>query len=380
MAGDLASIDQAMRWGFNWEMGPFQMWDELGVGPVASRMERDGLAVPAWVRGLAARGGAFYAAADGRLVQAGPGGHRPVPEKARSLPLQRLEASGKRLFERPGATFYDLDDGVAYLDFHAPRQAIGAEAVGTLEALAEGPPAGFRGLVLSSHVQPNFCVGADLALMLSFAESGAWERLDQFIRSFQWALLGVKRLSWPVVVAPYGRTLGGGVELVLAGHRVVAAAESYLGLVETGAGLIPAAGGCKEMLLRAMEGLPGGVAGLLERSRGGAPSLAPAADPNAPIRAARDAHIGDGMLLTFDGEAQLLRLALGNLGVRLQPVPRRCQVDEVANARAEQGVELACGLAGVLRSGILPREKAARVDPVRVCQRAFRFVGHRPSL
>ena len=284
VADDLASIDQAMRWGFNWELGPFQIWDELGVGRVADRMEGDGLIVPAWVKDLATRGGSFYAHHYGGMVQASPdGAYRPVPEMARSIPLPRLKASGKKVLERSGATLYDLDDGVAYLGFHSPRQAIGPEVLDTLEELSGGLPAGFRGMVISSHVQPNFCVGANLALMLSFAESGSWDRLDVFIRRFQWALLGMKRLSWPLVIAPYGRTLGGGVELVLAGHRVVAAAESYLGLVETGAGLIPAAGGCKEMLLRALEGLPGGMAGLLDRSGGGAPSLAPTVDPNTVL-------------------------------------------------------------------------------------------------
>ena len=161
---------------------------------------------------------------------------------------------------------YDIGDDVALVDFHSPKQAIGGDLMQMLHFAMQKVRSDFRGLVVSSHVQPNFSVGANLALILMAAQEGEWEEVDLAVRQFQGVNQALKYFERPVVVAPYGMTLGGGAELSFAGDRVVAAFETYIGLVEVGAGLIPGGGGCKEMLIRTMEGTPG----LLDGAAGGA--------------------------------------------------------------------------------------------------------------
>jgi len=279
VADDIASIDRAMRWGFGWELGPFEAWDALGVARTVRRMRADGLTLPRWVTELAERDGAFYRHEAARSVQATPAsGYVAVPESARTVSLARLRATGRPVAHRPGASLYDLGDGVAFLDFHSPKQSIGPDMVAMMEEAAQRVTQDFRGLVLGSHVQPNFCLGANLMLILLSAQEGEWEEIDGITRRFQQALLRLKRLPAPVVTAPYGMALGGGAELALSAHRVVAASETYIGLVEVGAGVVPAGGGCKEMLIRALEGLPGGLEAFAAR-RGGPPPIFPEADP-----------------------------------------------------------------------------------------------------
>lgn len=262
VADDIASIDRGMSWGFGWEMGPFEMWDALGVAETVKRMEADGLSVPKWVTDLAKKGKTFFRQEKERTVQAtARGRYAAVPEGERTISLRRLREAGKRVSGNPGASLYDLGDGVALLDFHSPNQAIGREFLEMLEEALQRVPREFRGLVIGSHVLPNFCVGANVALILGPAEQGQWQVIAEIVRRFQYGMLALKRLPAPVVVAPYGATVGCGAEIALAADRIVAHAETYLGLVEVGAGLIPAGGGCKEMLARALAALPGGPTG-----------------------------------------------------------------------------------------------------------------------
>ncbi|MBI4200533.1 MAG: enoyl-CoA hydratase/isomerase family protein [Chloroflexi bacterium] len=284
VSDDIASIDHAMRWGFAWELGPFETWDALGVARTLERMQGDGLQPPPWVVDLAEGGQTFYRHQLPHSLQATPRRtYAPVPQGKRTINVEGLLATGRRLSERPGATLYDLGDGVALLDFHSPKQAIGPDMLDMLEEVSQRLPGDVQGLVVSSHVRPNFCVGANLMLLLLAAQEGDWDQVASTIRRFQQALLLLKRLAVPVVVAPYGATLGGGAELALSAHATVAAMECSMGLVETGAGLIPSGGGCKEMLLRALEGLPGGIEGFLRRRRGGAPVMIPEPDPTPAV-------------------------------------------------------------------------------------------------
>ncbi len=285
IADDIASIDRAMRLGFGWEIGPFEIWDALGVSATVERMQADGVAVPTWVEKMAAEGAPFYRQETKASFQVLPQGrtYSEVPAGDRTISLQGLRAVGSPVIQRPGATLLDIGDGVAFLDFHSPKQAIGLDMMDMLEEAAELVPQDFRGLVIGSHVQPNFCVGANLLMILLAAQEEEWEEIDATVRQFQGAMLRLKRSPFPVVTAPYGRTLGGGAELALSVDRVVAATESYIGLVETGMGLIPAGGGVKEMLVRVLEGLPGGLAGLVTSSRGGPPPMTPEVDPAAAV-------------------------------------------------------------------------------------------------
>ncbi|HEX6988715.1 MAG TPA: 3-hydroxyacyl-CoA dehydrogenase NAD-binding domain-containing protein [Bacillota bacterium] len=261
ISDDLVSIDRAMRWGFGWELGPFELWDALGVPETVARMEAEGDEVPAWVRRVAEGPGAFYSWADGLATQATYTGDRlPVPGDPRVIDVPRLARETRVVRRNPGATLYDLGEEVLFLDFHSPKQAIGADMLQMISVALDESAANWRGLVISSHVRPNFCVGANLMEILFLAEEAEWDELDQVVRLFQGLNQRLRHHPRPVVVAPFGMTLGGGVELAFGADRVTAAAETYMGLVEVGAGLIPAGGGCKEMVLRAVQAVPGPAA------------------------------------------------------------------------------------------------------------------------
>ena len=259
IADEIVSIDNAMRWGFAWELGPFETWEALGMAETASRMERDGLAAPPWVTALAQRDKPFYRYTKTGTEQATPAStYTPVSGSERALSLPWLRAQAKPVISHAGGTLRDLGDGIAFLDVHGPKQTIDADVLDMLEIASEQVPPAFRGLVLSSHVQPHFCVGANLAVILQAAREQQWDVIESFIHKLQYSLLALKRMPVPFVTALYGRALGGGLELGLSAHRVVAARESYVGLVETAVGLVPAGGGCKEMLLRMLSELPDG--------------------------------------------------------------------------------------------------------------------------
>ena len=259
VADEIASIDNAMRWGFAWELGPFETWEAMGKAETAERMERDGLAVPPWVTALAQRDKPFYRYTKTGTEQATPqSAYRPVAGSERTLSLPWLRAQAKPVVARAGATLSDLGDGIAFLDVHGPKQTIDTNVLDMLEIAAEQVPPAFQGLVLSSHVQPNICLGANLAVILHAAQEQQWDVIESFIHKLQYSLLALKRMPVPFVTALYGRALGGGLELGLSAHRVVAARESYVGLVETAVGLVPAGGGCKELLLRMLAAPPDG--------------------------------------------------------------------------------------------------------------------------
>lgn len=267
MADDIVSIDNAMRWGFGWELGPFQVWDAIGLTDSVTRMEAEGATVPDWIAKLAAsETPSFYAMDAGTMTYATfDGGRAALDERPRTFDVVRLKAQEKVIHSLPGATLYDIGDDVALVDFHSPKQAIGGDLMQMLHFAMQKVRTDFRGLVVSSHVQPNFSVGANLALILMAAQEGEWEEVDLAVRQFQGVNQALKYFERPIVVAPYGLTLGGGAELSFAGDRIAAAFETYIGLVEVGAGLIPGGGGCKEMVIRAMEGTPG----LLDGAAGG---------------------------------------------------------------------------------------------------------------
>ena len=174
VADEIAAIDNAMRWGFAWELGPFETWEAMGKAETADRMERDGLAVPPWVTALAQRDKPFYRYTKTGTEQATPQStYRPVAGSERTLSLPWLRAQAKPVVARAGATLSDLGDGIAFLDVHGPKQTIDADVLDMLEIAAEQVPPAFQGLVLSSHVQPNICLGANLAVILQAAQSSS---------------------------------------------------------------------------------------------------------------------------------------------------------------------------------------------------------------
>ena len=236
--GDVNAIDRAMRWGFNWEVGPFETWNALGVQATIRRMEADGLQVADWVKGI-------------ERFPVDRSGEQP-------LSFTFLKADKIRVVKATaGATLVDLGDEVLGLEFHSPKQAIGQDYVIIARAAAEAVRQNWRGLVISASAD-NFCVGANVALMLMEAQDENWDDVDRAVREFQSLGTLFKYLERPVVVAPYGMTLGGGCEIAMHCARTVAAAETYIGLVEVGVGLIPGGGGTKEMAVRAALSMPAG--------------------------------------------------------------------------------------------------------------------------
>lgn len=256
MADDIVSIDRALKWGFGWELGPFEVWDAIGLKSSVKRMREEGEEIPDWVVALADSDAAnFYPVVDNEAKYVTfDGGVKTLPVRPRTMDVAQLRRDNKVIRSSAGATLYDIGDDVALVDFHSPKQAIGADFLQMVHYALGVVRENFRGLVISSHVQPNFSVGANLALILMAAQDQEWEDIDMMVRQFQGAAMTMKYFEKPVVIAPYGLTLGGGVEMSFGADRIVAAAETYMGLVEVGVGVIPGGGGCKEMLIRTMEG------------------------------------------------------------------------------------------------------------------------------
>jgi 3-hydroxyacyl-CoA dehydrogenase len=265
-----ADVDRALRWGFGWELGPFELLDALGPAAFAERLRAEGRAVPPLLeRVLESGGGSFHAGAPGARTAFAPAAGRQVPLAPRPgvLDPSEVRASGGVVESNAEASLLDLGEGVLGVQFHTRLNVLGEGSGQALRRALELLP-GWRGLVVGGGAE-HFSAGANLALVQGLAESGRFEQLAQLVAFFQQVNQGLRFAPRPVVVAARGLTLGGGCEILLHGARVVAAAESYVGLPEVAAGLVPAAGGCKELVRRVDEALPADVASdrlpLLER-------------------------------------------------------------------------------------------------------------------
>lgn len=250
IAHSIDDVDRAMRWGFGWELGPFELWDAVGVDAVLRAAGRPD--PPALVRDLRRSAPAPAAA-----VRFRPGA---VPPRAPDLQLLRRAKEERPPVRRnAGASLVDLGDGVLGLEFHSKMNAIGGDTVAMMQAGVEEAAGNFEALVVGNDA-PAFSAGANLMLLLLAAREEDWDEIDLLVRTFQAAVLGLRYAAVPVVAAPAGLALGGGCEIVLHADRVQAAAETYLGQVEVGAGLIPAGCGTKELLARFMARAPAGAA------------------------------------------------------------------------------------------------------------------------
>jgi 3-hydroxyacyl-CoA dehydrogenase len=252
----IVEIDRAMRWGFAFELGPFELWDALGVEQTVSRMRSEGCAVPERVERMLASGARrFYEAADRdgqpgtRYFDIQRGGWQELEERPGVLVLSDIKRARGVVKENAGASLVDLGDGVLCLEFHGKMNVLGEDAARMLRAAIEETEHGFGALVVANQGE-HFSAGANLMNFLLAAQDEEWNELDAALRRFQEANMMLKYAPVPVVAAPFGMALGGGCEVVLHAGRVQASSETYMGLVETGVGLIPAGGGCKEMLIR----------------------------------------------------------------------------------------------------------------------------------
>lgn len=256
ISDDVVSVDNAMKWGFNWELGPFETWDALGVETVANRLEKEGRQqIPPLVRELLSSAAkSFYQVQDGRVsyFDLGTKNHQPVRYPECILFLAHLKGQGRLIKKNAGASLIDLGDGVACVEFHSKMNSIGGDTIQMIHEGLKVARESFQGLVIGNQ-GPHFSAGANLMLILLEAQEQNWEEIDSMIRAFQRVNMAIKYAEQPVVVAPFGMTLGGGCEIALHASQLQAAAETYMGLVELGVGLIPAGGGTKEMLLRSLD-------------------------------------------------------------------------------------------------------------------------------
>lgn len=255
-ADDAASIDAAMRAGFNWELGPFEMWDAAGVRETVERMRAMGVAPSERVEALLAAGNASWYGKDGRTCfQPETRRMEPVaviPCHARVADFRRANGVVR---SNAGASVVDLGDGIGCIELHSMKNAIGGDVVALTSAVLRPDSDAvrdFAGFVISGD-RDHFSVGANLLQLLLVAQEGEWEEVEAAIRGFQQMTAAIKFCPRPVVVAPFGMTLGGGAEICLHAARRQPHAETYMGLVEMAVGLIPGGGGTKEMLLRAVD-------------------------------------------------------------------------------------------------------------------------------
>ncbi|MDC0762419.1 3-hydroxyacyl-CoA dehydrogenase NAD-binding domain-containing protein [Brevibacillus sp. AG] len=259
IADDIVSVDQAMKWGFGWEMGPFETWDAIGLEKSVARMREENEKIPALVEELLASGKtSFYQQEQGKRSVFSIGGtYKDVEESKENINLVALKEQGKLIKKNAGAALIDLGDGVACLEFTSPHNALGMDVLHMASQAAEEVQKNFAGLVIGNQGK-NFCVGMNLAMALMEAQDENWLELDMLVTNFHKTARALRYMHRPVVAAPFGMTLGGGVEVAYLADRVQVSAETYLGLVEVGVGLLPGGGGTKEMLFRAMENVPEG--------------------------------------------------------------------------------------------------------------------------
>jgi 3-hydroxyacyl-CoA dehydrogenase len=258
IADSIVAVDNANKWGFNHELGPFEIWDALGVAESVARMEAEGMEVTPWVKEMLAAGcESFYKSANGKLQIYDPigRGYVPVETDPRIIVLKDVKAQKERIVDRnPGAALLDLGDGVLCLEFQTKMNALDEDIFKMMARAREELEKDWVGLVVGNQ-GAHFCVGANIFMVAVAAQQGAWKELERLVKFGQDVLMDFCYSPKPVVGAPFGRVLGGGGEVTMGASAVCAAAESYIGQVEAGVGLVPAAGGCKELLRRVVSPL-----------------------------------------------------------------------------------------------------------------------------
>ena len=252
MADRIADIDNAMKWGFGWKLGPFETWDRLGVAETVARMVGEGLAVAPWVKEMLDKGyKSFY-------MHQGPTpmvycpinkGYIALERNNLTVKLDDLRFNDRPVAENESASLHNLGDGVLLLEFHSKMNALDAGIFTIMQKAIEKLHGNAAGLVIANEGE-NFSVGANLFVMGMLAQAGQWQELEQVVKQGQDMLMALRTAPKPVIAAPFQRVLGGGVEVCLAADRILADAETYMGLVEVGVGIIPGWGGCKEMVRR----------------------------------------------------------------------------------------------------------------------------------
>jgi 3-hydroxyacyl-CoA dehydrogenase len=262
ISDDIISVDNTMKWGYNWKSGPFEMIDKIGVDAFADALKAEGIAVPAMIE--KAKGKKLYdLQGDVRTFYTLKGDHAPLPKRDGVWSLADKKLGKKPVLKNGSASLWDLGDGVACLEFTSKMNSIDPDILTLANQSIEKVKTDFKGLVIGSDAD-NFSVGANLAFILYAANMAAWPMISDVIRQGQNTMMALKYAPFPVVGALGGMALGGGCEFILHCDAVQANIESYPGLVEVGVGVIPGWGGCKEMLLRHAGGeKKGGLMGMI---------------------------------------------------------------------------------------------------------------------
>lgn len=259
IADDIVNIDRAMRWGFNWDLGPFEVWDALGVETTAARMKQDGLTLPAWIDEMLQAGQTGFYAGTSSAPQFYVKDLRrtaPVPVDPKVLRYSVIKNSAvvkstasSVVRSNAGASLVDLGDGVLGVEVHTKMNTLDSDVISMFSAAVPIAEGGFRAILLANDGE-HFGAGANLMMIVGAALQKKWDEVDGIINALQRALQGLKYARVPVVAAPCQYTLGGGAEVALAADACQAYAETYMGLVEVGVGLLPAGGGCLRMVER----------------------------------------------------------------------------------------------------------------------------------
>jgi len=250
IADDLVNVDRAMRWGYAWDLGPFQSWDAYGVKKGVERMKELGLKPAAWVEEMLAAGRtSFYGVEGGKDTywDIPTKSVKVVPENARTQRVEYLKRGNKKIAGNDSATLWDMGDGATLLEFHSKMNSLDDQIIELMGTALDETEKNFKGLVIGND-GANFSAGANIVALLWAAKSGEFEAIRGQVRTLQATLQRMRYSPVPVVTAPFNLTLGGGAEVTMSGNAIQASAELYMGLVEVGVGLIPGGGGNLQLL------------------------------------------------------------------------------------------------------------------------------------
>jgi 3-hydroxyacyl-CoA dehydrogenase len=292
IADEIVDVDEAMRLGYNWRYGPFELIDRIGIDVFTAALSDAGIAVPPLLR--AAAGKSFYRVEAGVLQYlTRDGAYRAVERAPGVLLLEDVKRRSKPLAKNGSASLWDIGDGVLCLEFHSKMNALDPDSLGMIGIALGTVPKGHKALVIYNE-GTNFSVGANIGLALYAANVALWPMIEEMVGAGQKALKALKYAPFPVVAAPAGMALGGGCEVTLHSSAIQANAESYMGLVETGVGLVPGWGGCKEMLLRHVHNE--------QRPRGPMPAVSSVFETIALARVSKSAAEAREMLILREGD------------------------------------------------------------------------------
>lgn len=265
IADSIVEIDNAMRWGYALEVGPFESWDNIGLRESVTKMEKDGLAIPENVKKMLAGGNeTFYRMNNGKkqYFDFASGGYKDIVLHEKMIFLSDLKANKKEVMANEAASLIDIGNGVFCLEFHTKMNAVNRAMIDFNAKAGEYVKENGIGLVIGNQApgMPGaFSAGGDLGYMSDLAKAGKFNEIDQFIKDAQKVVMGTRYAPYPVVAAPYGMTLGGGAETCLSADMIVAHSDLFMGLVEIGAGLLPAGGGCTNLWRKIIETVPKSV-------------------------------------------------------------------------------------------------------------------------